>query len=127
MMIVIATQDYENYNAHQGFDGTFRWKAKGGSEFKITGVPDGVDIEEVVEMVRDEIERDDEYFQTTIIGYAAKSDDYLSWFEKSQLEYEGEVTFKEPVIEYSDLVARYEDPMAYAEMAADNDAIAYGE
>lgn len=127
MMIVIATQDYENYAAHQGFDGSYRWKAKGGSEFKITGVPSNVDVDEVVEMVRDEIERNDEYFQTTIIGYGIQSDDYLSWFEKSQLEYEGEVTFKEPVIEYSDLVARYADPMEYAEMCADNDAIAYGE
>lgn len=127
MMIVIATQDYENYAAHQGFDGSYRWKAKGGSEFKITGVPSNVDVDEVVEMVRDEIERNDEYFQTTIIGYGMQSDDYLSWFEKSQLEYEGEVTFKEPVIEYSDLVARYADPMEYAEMCADNDAIAYGE
>lgn len=127
MMIVIATQDYENYAAHQGFDGSYRWKAKGGSEFKITGVPSNVDVDEVVEMVRDEIERNDEYFQTTIIGYGMESDDYLSWFEKSQLEYEGEVTFKEPVIEYSDLVARYTDPMEYAEMCADNDAIAYGE
>ena len=59
MMIVISTQDYENYAAHQGFDGSYRWKAKGGSEFKITGVPHGVDIDEVVEMVRGDIERND--------------------------------------------------------------------
>ena len=126
MMIVISTQDYENYAAHQGFDGSYRWKAKGGSEFKITGVPQNVDIDEVVEMVRGDIERNDEYFQTTIIGYGTQSDDYLSWFEKSQLEYEGEITFKEPEIEYSELNDRYTDPMEYAEMSADNDAIAYG-
>jgi hypothetical protein len=126
MMIVISTQDHENYAAHQGFTGDFYWKAKGGSEFKIVGVPQNVDIDEVVEMVRDEIERDDEYFRTAIIGYDTKSDDYLSWFEKSQLDYEGSITFKEPVIEYSDLVARYTDPMEYAEMCADNDAAYYG-
>jgi hypothetical protein len=125
-MIVIATQDYENYAAHQGFDGTFYWKAKGGSEFKITDVPENVDMDEVVEMVRGDIERNDEYFQTTIIGYKCESDDYLSWFEKSQLDYEGSITFKEPVIEYSDLVARYTDPMEYADMCADNDAAYYG-
>lgn len=106
MILVIQTQDYENYAAHQGFDGSFRWKAKGGSEYKILGVPAGVDLDEVVECVRSEIERDDEYFQTSIIGYGLESDDYLSWFEKSQLEYEGEITFKEPTIEYSDLVER---------------------
>jgi hypothetical protein len=126
MMIVIATQDYENYAAHQGFTGDFYWKAKGGSEFKIVGVPQNVDIDEVVEMARDGIERNDEYFQTNILGYDLKSDDYLSWFEKSQLDYEGSITFKEPVIEYSDLVARYTDPMEYAEMCADNDATYYG-
>lgn len=126
MMLVIATQDYENYAAHQGFDGSFYWKAKGGSEFKITGIPEGADLEEIVSMVRSEIERNDEYFQTTIIGYDVKADDYLSWFEQSQLEYEGEITYKEPVIEYAELNDRYTDPMAYAEAAADADAQYYG-
>ena len=126
MMLVIATQDYENYAAHQGFDGTFRWKAKGGSEFKVTGIPEGADLEEIVGMVRGEIERDDEYFQTTIIGWDVKPDDYLSWFEQSQLDYDGSITFPEPVIEYAELNARYEDPMAYAEASADADAVYYG-
>lgn len=104
MMLVIATQDYENYAAHQGFTGEFYWKAKGGSEYKVTGIPSGVDLEEVIELVRGEIEQNNEYFQTTIIGYGVQPDDYLSWFEKSQLEYEGEITHREPEIEYSDLV-----------------------
>ena len=126
MMLVIQTQDYENYAAHQGFDGTFRWKAKGGSEFKVTGIPQGADIEEIVSMVRADIERNDEYFQTTIIGYGVEADDYLSWFEKSQLDYEGSIQFAEPVIEYSELNSRFEDPMAYANDSADADAIYYG-
>lgn len=104
MMLVIATQDYENYAAHQGFTGEFYWKAKGGSEYKVTGIPSGVDLEEVIELVRGEIEQNNEYFQTSIIGYGVQPDDYLSWFEKSQLEYEGEITHREPEIEYSDLV-----------------------
>lgn len=103
MMLVIATQDYENYAAHQGFTGEFRWKAKGGSEYKITNIPANTDLDEIVELVRGEIERDDDYFQTTIFGYATQPDDYLSWFEKSQMDYEGEITFKEPEIDYSDL------------------------
>ena len=103
-MLVIQTQDYENYAAHTGFDGTFRWKAKGGSEFKVTGIPVNVDPAEIVERVRSQIERNDEYFQTTIIGYGLEADDYLSWFEKSQLEYDGLIQFKEPTIEYGSLV-----------------------
>ncbi len=103
MMLVIATQDYENYAAHQGFTGEYRWKAKGGSEYKITDIPANTDPAEIVECVRGQIEQDNPYFQTTIIGYGVEPDTYLSWFEKSQLEYEGEITFKEPTIEYSEL------------------------
>ncbi len=126
MMLVIQTQDYENYAAHQGFSGEFYWKAKGGSEFKVTNIPQGVDPAEVVELVRADIEQDNEYFQTTIIGYGVESDDYLSWFEKSQLEYDGEIQFKEPVIDYAEVNSRYEDPRAYAEQSADLDAVYYG-
>jgi hypothetical protein len=32
-----------------------------------------------------------------------EADDYLSWFEKSQLEYDGKITCAEPIIEYSEL------------------------
>ena len=106
-MLVIQTQDYENYAAHQGFTGEYYWKAKGGSEYKVTNIPSNVDLDEIVSMVRSEIERNDEYFQTTIIGYGVESDDYLSWFEKSQLEYDGEIQFKEPEIEYSELNGAY--------------------
>lgn len=113
MMLVIATQVYENYawNA-DGSIGTGEnayWKAKGGSEYKILGVPVGVDMEEVVSMIQSDIEKSNDYIQETIIGYNVQSDDYLSWFEKSQLEYEGEIEFAEPTIEYSDLVERYAD------------------
>ena len=103
MLVVIQTQDYENYAAHQGFNGEYYWKAKGGSEYKITNVPTNVDLDEVVEMARGSIELNNEYFQTFIIGYGLEEDGYLSWFEKSQLEYEGEIQCKEPTIEYSEL------------------------
>jgi hypothetical protein len=106
MMLVIQTQNYENYGAHD-WDGTgvcpTHWKAKGGSEYKITNIPANVDLEEIVSMVRSQIEQDNVYFQATIIGYGTQPDDYLSWFEKSQLEYDGEIQFKEPEIEYSEI------------------------
>jgi hypothetical protein len=104
MMIVIATQDRENYAAHEGFTGEYYWKMKGGSEYKITNVPLNIDYAEVVEMVRSEIEDlTNDYFQTQIIGWSVESDDYLSWFEKSQLEYDGEIMSKEPEIDYKEL------------------------
>jgi hypothetical protein len=124
MMLVIQTQDYENYAAHQGFTGEFYWKAKGGSEYKILGVPNGVSMDEVFNVARLEIEQNNDYFQTTIIGYSLEADDYLSWFEKSQLEYDGEIEFPEPFIEYSDLAAlksvqQYEDQVRVENLAAE--------
>ena len=103
MMLVIRTQVYENYAAHEGFTGQFYWKAKGGSEYKILGVPLNIDYSEVVAAA--DIAKSNPYFQETIIDWSVESDDYLSWFEKSQLEYEGEIQFAEPTIEYGDLVA----------------------
>jgi hypothetical protein len=104
MIVVISTQDHENYAAHEGFTGEYRWKAKGGSEFKITGVPEGVTVDEVVDSLRDRIEQNNEYFQTQIIGATEAPDTYLSWFEQSQLDYDGVIQFKEPTIEYGSLV-----------------------
>ena len=95
MIIVIDTQDHENYG--------YRWKAKGGSEYKILNVPASADAAEIVDMVRSQIERRDEYFTTDIIGYRKEADDYLSWFERSQLEYDGEIRYPEPTIELGEL------------------------
>ena len=124
MILVIQTQDYENYAAHTGFNGEYRWKAKGGSCYKVTGVPTGIDLDEVVGFVRSEIERNDEYFQTTIIGYGLEADDWMSEFEQSQLSYEGSITYPEPTIDYGDLKAVFDHE--YAEWAADQDAVYYG-
>ena len=109
MMLVIETQCYENYAWNEdGSIGTgpeAYWKAKGGSSYKILGVPTNVDLDEVVSMVRSDIEKNSDYYQETIIGYGLEADDWLSDFEQGQLKWEGEITFPEPVIEYSDLIA----------------------
>ena len=103
-MLVIRTQYMENYGAHD-WDGTGEcpqyWKMKGGSEYKITNVPLNIDYQEVVSMAN--VERDNEYCREYILDWSMEADDYLSWFEKSQLEYDGEITSKEPTIEYSEL------------------------
>ena len=104
MMLVIRTQYMENYGAHdwngQGECPQY-WKMKGGSEYKITDVPLNIDYQEVVSMAN--VETDNEYCREYILDWSMESDDYLSWFEKSQLEFDGEITSKEPVIEYSEL------------------------
>jgi hypothetical protein len=104
MMLVIRTQFMENYGAHD-WDGTGEcpqyWKMKGGSEYKITDVPLNIDYQEVVSMAN--VETDNIGCREYILDWSIESDDYLSWFEKSQLEFDGEITSKEPTIEYSEL------------------------
>jgi hypothetical protein len=94
----------ENYGAHD-WDGTGEcpqyWKMKGGSEYKITDVPLNIDYQEVVSMAN--VEKDNEYCREYILDWSMEADDYLSWFEKSQLEYDGKITCAEPIIEYSEL------------------------
>lgn len=105
MMLVIRTQYMENYGAHD-WDGTGvcpqYWKMKGGSEYKITGVPLNIDHAEVVSAAG--IEKNNDYCREYILDWSVESDDYLSWFEKSQLEYDGAITCREPEIEYEELV-----------------------
>ena len=104
MMLVIRTQFMENYGAHD-WDGTGEcpqyWKMKGGSEYKITNVPLNIDYQEVVSMAN--VETDNIGCREYILDWSLESDDYLSWFEKSQLEYDGKITCDEPIIEYSEL------------------------
>jgi hypothetical protein len=103
MILVIDTQDQENYAAHQGFTGEYYWKFKGGSSYKILNVPKGADPAEIVELVRGDIEEYNDYFRSAIIGYTLQSDGWISDFERSQLEYEGEITYPEPMIDYMEV------------------------
>ena len=108
MMLVIRTQFMENYGAHD-WDGTGEcpqyWKMKGGSEYKITNVPLNIDYQEVVSMAN--VETDNIGCREYILDWSMEADDYLSWFEKSQLEYDGIIACKEPTIEYSELNGEY--------------------
>lgn len=107
MILVIETQCYENYAWNEdGSIGTgpdAYWKAKGGRSYKILGVPADVDLDEVVSLVRNNIEYSNDYMQQTIIGYGLEKDDWMSWIEKAQMEYDGTIEFPEPTIEYSDI------------------------
>ena len=101
MMLVIRTQFQENYAAHQGFNGEYRWKMKGGSEYKVKNLPLNIDYASVVEMAG--VEQDNEYAKESIVDWSVEPDDYLSWFEKSQLEYEGGIVAPEPTLDYNEL------------------------
>lgn len=106
MMIVIRTQYMENYGAHD-WNGEGEcpqyWKFKGGSEYKILDVPLNIDYNAIVSAAG--VESNNEYCREYILDWTLEDDDYMSWFEKSQLEYDGEISCKEPTFNYNDLIA----------------------
>ena len=129
MKLVIRTQYMENYGAHD-WDGEGQcpqyWKMKGGSEYMVEDVPLNIDYDEVIEMLGQEVNWDSEYSRSYVVEWSLENDDYMSEFERSQLEYEGRVTFAEPRVSYDEVLSKYADPYAYADEQADLDAIYYG-
>jgi len=107
MKIVITTQFRENYGAHD-WDGTGEcpqyWKFKGGSEYIIDNIQEHVKMndffgkkcEMIVDGIRAKIEHKSDYAEEYILGWTIEEDSYMSEFERSQLEYDGVITYKEP-------------------------------
>ena len=106
MMLVIDTQDRENYAAHNGFTGEYYWKMKGGQSYKVLNIPQDADPAKIVETFRSDIEDlDNDYYRSEIIEYSLQNDDWMSPFERSQLEYEGALMVTEPTFDYSKVMA----------------------
>ena len=91
MKLLITTQVYENYG--------YRWKAKGGNDYVVLNVDPCDMIDVIIDRARNQIEQDNEVFQETIIGHSLVEDDYLTEFERSQLEYEGKIAYPATVLE----------------------------
>ena len=87
--LLITTQVYENYgdaeNPH--------WKAKGGNDYVVRNFKDINRATETVMALRGQIEVDDDAYREHIIGWDIVADDYLTQFERDQLEFEGEIRF----------------------------------
>jgi hypothetical protein len=99
MILVVDTQVYENY----GEPGAPYWKAKGGQSIKVKNVPLGLGRDAIDELVKG-LEIASDYITETVLGWSFQEDGWMSWFENSQMEYDGSITFYEPVIQYEDLV-----------------------
>ena len=100
--LLITTQVFENYGAHD-WDGEGQcpqyWKAKGGNDYVIKDFdPSRYTPSLIVELVRSKIESDSYYFRESIIGWSVEADDYLTEFEQSQLEYDGEITYRPQIL-----------------------------
>jgi len=94
--LLITTQVYENYGAHD-WDGVGEcpqyWKAKGGNDYVVKKFKDLNAVTETVMALRGQIECDNEGFRETIINFEVVANDYLTEFEKSQLDYEGVIRY----------------------------------
>ena len=104
MKLLITTQIYENYGAHD-WDGAGEcpqyWKAKGGNDYVIKKFRGGMDQATVEVMAwRGDIECDNPGFRETIINWSIVNDDFLTEFEKAQLKYKGEITYPAKILEW---------------------------
>lgn len=94
--LLITTQVYENYGAHD-WDGKGEcpsyWKAKGGNDYVVKNFRDYNRVTEVVMALRSQVEEDSPYFREHVIDFEVVADDYLTEFERDQLEYEGSIRF----------------------------------
>ena len=104
MQLLITTQTQENYGAHD-WDGEGscpqRWKFKGGQDYKydLGSASRNADaLSELVSYFAAQIEEDNDYFRNHIIGWEVVGDDHLTEFEKSQLEYDGRITYPATVL-----------------------------
>lgn len=87
--LLIQTQVYENY----GDAAKPYWKPKGGGDYVIKNFKKFNKVTETVMAVRGQIEKDNEFYREHIINFEVVTDDYLTEFERSQLEYEGKITY----------------------------------
>ena len=93
--LLITTQTKENYAAHD-WDGEGicpeYWKFKGGSDYIVLDV-DVNAASEVYESVKPQCESNDEYYVEYVIDWEIVADNYLTDFERDQLEFEGKIRF----------------------------------
>lgn len=110
MMIVLRTQYRENYGTPEAP----HWKFKGGSEYKITNVPTDLSEQEMLVLVdkllsNPFIQYSNSMSEQYLLNWSTEEDDYMSEFERGQLEWDGEILFPEPIIGYGETLTYKEE------------------
>lgn len=100
MKLHFCTQDYENY----GTENEPYWKAKGGSDYIIEA---SEWTEEMVNEVINRISYSNPFSQSSYIGHDSVSDEYMTEFERAQLDYDGEIIFPATRLNYDEFVKEY--------------------
>ena len=108
MKLHITCQYMENYGAHD-WDGKGEcpqhWKFKGGEDYFYPLGDAGRSDEALAELVnhfRKDVEWDDVGSRQYIVGYGIVEDDFMTEFERSQLEFDGRIAYPAKVLELVD-------------------------
>ena len=99
--LLITTQYCENY----GSPDEPYWKMKGGSDYVVEGLDFDADyewadarVDMILSKVRDQVEISNPMCEEYILGWEIVADDYLTEYERSQLKYDGKITFPSKVL-----------------------------
>ena len=99
--LLITTQYCENY----GSPDEPYWKMKGGSDYVVEGLDFDADyewadarVDMILSKIRDQVEISNPMCEEYILGWEIVADDYLTEFERSQLEYDGKIAFPAKVL-----------------------------
>ena len=101
--LLIQTQVFENYawdeDGNLGTGVNAYWKPKGGSDYVVKNLTSLVltTISNLVDAVRSQIESSNDAYCEHIISWEVVADDYLTEFERAQMEHDGKIIF--PAIE----------------------------
>ena len=102
MKAIFTTQVYENYAWREdGSIGTGEdayFKPKGGDEYVVKNV-DKSQMLRILKEVKAQVEVSNDYFRETIIDLQLVEDDYLTEYERSQLEYDGCIVYSPKELE----------------------------
>ena len=84
MKLVINTQCKENYAAHNGFNGEYYWKFKGGNTYVVNGL-NSKQVNKIVDggipTLSKLIEDKNDYYEEYILGWEIVGDDETPWDE----------------------------------------------
>ena len=99
--LLITTQYYENYGAHD-WDGAGEcpqyWKAKGGGDYVVLNI-DVNCAEDIALAATKQLNVTNEHFRQYVLAWEVVADDFLTEYERDQLEYEGRIVYPSQPLE----------------------------
>ena len=102
MKAIFTTQVYENYAWRE--DGTIGtgedayFKPKGGDEYVVRNVNKS-QMPRILAEVKAQVEVSNDYFRETVVDLQLVEDDYLTEYERSQLEWDGCIVYSPKELE----------------------------